>query len=222
MPSSYRQSDNIALYREQAELLVADGSAFYCQCSRKEITALSPEGHSELCYPGTCRELGLSDDSDRGLRFRIEDNTQITFDDVMHGMQIQTPAHQGGDLLLRDRVGLYTYNYAVVVDDIRHGVNLVVRGTDLIHCTGRQKMLTQHISDKQNMCYVHHPLIFDADGKKLSKRDHSEALRARRARGETPEEVIGEALFAAGLIQSKQSIPLADVPAIITGDHDAC
>ena len=221
LPTTYRQSDNLALYRERADALHRDHFAYYCQCSRKQITPHSPPGHPELRYPGTCRDLQLSDGSDRGLRLNLGD-APVTFDDVIHNQQTQVPVDQCGDLLLRDRVGLYTYNYAVVVDDIRHKVNLIVRGTDLIHCTGRQLILERCLAGKRDTCYLHHPLVCDEDGKKLSNRHSADPLRIRRKRGDTSEQVIGDALFAAQLIKTNQPISLQEVPAIIIGDHHAC
>jgi glutamyl-Q tRNA(Asp) synthetase len=40
---------------------------------------------------------------------------------------------------------------------------------------------------------LHHPLLHAPDGRKLSKRDRSETVKAMRARGMTREEVLEEA-----------------------------
>ncbi len=50
------------------------------------------------------------------------------FDDALLGRQTQTPAEQCGDLLVRDRDGHWTYQFAVTVDDLRQDVTLVIRG----------------------------------------------------------------------------------------------
>ena len=65
-----------------------------------------------------------------GWRVVLPDDT-VDFDNLAHGPTTQTPAAQCGDLLLRDRLGNWTYQLAVVVDDLLHGMDLVVRGDDL-------------------------------------------------------------------------------------------
>jgi glutamyl-tRNA synthetase/glutamyl-Q tRNA(Asp) synthetase len=72
-----------------------------------------------------------------GWRLVLPDDS-VTFDDLAHGPTTQTPTAQCGDLLLRDRLGNWTYQLAVVVDDMLHGIDLVVRGDDLFASTGRQ------------------------------------------------------------------------------------
>ena len=99
----------------------------------------------------------------------------------------QNPHKQCGDFLLKDRRGYFTYNCAVVVDDIRQGINLVIRGEDLLHCTGRQLALRRHLGNPTSPLFLHHPLAVDADGKKLSKRTFAEGISRRRMHGDSPE-----------------------------------
>ncbi|MBK6493609.1 MAG: hypothetical protein IPG05_00655 [Gemmatimonadetes bacterium] len=80
------------------------------------------------------------------------------------------------------------------MDDLRHGVNLIVRGEDLITSTGRQLLLGQLLGRTAPFVTLHHPLLYAADGKKLSKRDRSETVRAMRAEGRTQEDVLERAL----------------------------
>ena len=66
-----------------------------------------------------------------------------TFDDMRLGRQVQRPSEQCGDLVVRDRRGNWTYQFAAVVDDWVQGVTLVVRGEDLLDSTGRQIQLAR-------------------------------------------------------------------------------
>ncbi len=78
----------------------------------------------------------------RGIRVALERGEE-RFEDALLGEQRQEPAAQCGDLLLRDRLGQWSYQFAVTVDDRRHGVDLVVRGADLLASTGRQIRLAR-------------------------------------------------------------------------------
>jgi glutamyl/glutaminyl-tRNA synthetase len=115
------------------------------------------------------------------------------FDDVLLGPQQQEPDGQCGDLLARDRLGQWTYQLAVTVDDLRQGVNLVIRGQDLVQSTGRQIRLGRMLGRAEPPVFLHHPLIIRADGAKLSKAAGDSGVRELRAAGAAPAEVRREA-----------------------------
>ena len=75
------------------------------------------------------------------------------FDDAAHGPQIQSPAEQSGDVLIRDRLGQWTYQWAVTVDDIDHGIDLVIRGDDLLASTGRQIRMARLLGRRDPRCF---------------------------------------------------------------------
>jgi glutamyl-tRNA synthetase/glutamyl-Q tRNA(Asp) synthetase len=216
--SDFRQSDATARYHAAVAALKKSFFVYGCDCSRQQISREALENPTkapptELCYSGRCRSRGLDLDAPGvGWRVVIEDDIK-TFNDLLLGLQQQRPARQCGDLLLRDRHGHFTYNFAVVVDDMHHGINLVIRGQDLTAATGRQLWLTAALGgNPQAMQYLHHPLLKDQQGQKLSKRLNSEGLAARRARGESPQVVLGLAAWMIGLQKSPQSISAAELP----------
>ena len=145
-----------------------------CDCSRKE---LGPGP-----YPGRCRTRGLAAGRGRGVRVELGPGVE-RFDDGLLGPQAQEPAAQSGDLLLRDRLGNWTYQFAVVVDDLRQGVDLVVRGADLLDSTGRQLALGRLLGRPAPPVFLHHPLILKPSGEKLSKANRDTGLGELRARG---------------------------------------
>ena len=120
--------------------------------------------------------------------------------DLLAGPLEQTPAEQCGDLLLRDRDGHWTYQFAVTVDDLRQGVTLVIRGADLLSSTGRQVLLAEMLGRTTPPVFLHHPLIMGPRGEKLSKSARDTGVRELRAQGVGPEDVIGRAAAAIGLI----------------------
>lgn len=186
-----RQSDAPHAYADALARLRATAHVYTCACSRREIGG-GP-------YDGRCRERGLTDADSRALRVALPDTVE-RFDDLALGPQAQRPADQCGDLLIRDRDGHWTYQFAVTVDDLRHGVTLVIRGADLLDSTGRQLALARLLGRAVPPRYLHHPLIVDAGGRKLSKSAGDTGIRDLRAAGRTPDEVLGLAAAAVGLV----------------------
>lgn len=199
-PSTWRQSDSEPVYREALSRLEG---VFACRCSRSRIAqdadmGQAPEGR-ELRYPGTCRHAAMPLDSPgTGLRVTLPDDC-IAFSDPRLGPQEQRPSAQCGDLLLRDAQGNWTYQFAVTVDDLRHGVTLVVRGEDLLASTGRQILLGGMLGRPAPATYLHHPLLYGDDGRKLSKRHHSLTLRALREGGASSAQVLADAAERTGM-----------------------
>ena len=84
-------------------------------------------GRASSAIPGTCRDRGLAEGPGVGLRVRLEPSVE-RFVDLRLGPQEQRPSEQCGDLLVRDRDGNWTYQFAATVDDHVQGVTLVIRG----------------------------------------------------------------------------------------------
>jgi glutamyl/glutaminyl-tRNA synthetase len=92
-------------------------------------------------------------------------------------------------VLIRDHLGNWTYQFAVSVDDFRQGIDLVIRGEDLLPSTGRQIRLARLLGREEPAAFLHHPLIMKSPAQKLSKSDRDTGIRDLRARGWTPEQV---------------------------------
>jgi glutamyl-Q tRNA(Asp) synthetase len=202
-----RQSEHDAEYARALDTLLATHHVFACDCSRKGIGRLrrlaASEGQGEDRYPGRCRHRRLmpGDDLPPGLGVRVQlDDDPERFDDLALGATAQTPAEQCGDLLLRDRDGNWTYQFAATVDDMNQGIDLVIRGLDLLPSTGRQIKLARMLGRREPPQFFHHPLILKPGGEKLSKASGDTGVRDLRAAGEDPEAVIGRAAAAVGLI----------------------
>jgi glutamyl-tRNA synthetase/glutamyl-Q tRNA(Asp) synthetase len=112
------------------------------------------------------------------------------FEDGLLGRQRQVPADQCGDLLVRDRLGNWTYQFAVTVDDWHQGVDLVVRGVDLLESTGRQIQLARLLGRDAPPAFVHHPLLLKRPSQKLSKSDRDTGIRELRSAGWSRERIV--------------------------------
>ncbi len=192
-----RQSDRGAAYTAALALLRARGLVYACGCSRAEIERAGGAGEperpgEELRYPGTCSERHLSDAPGRSLRVRLEPTVE-RFVDLRLGPQEQRPSAQCGDIVVRDREGNWTYQFAATVDDWRQHVTLVVRGEDLLPSTGRQMQLARLLGRRDLPRFLHHPLVMKSAGEKLSKAARDTGVRELRARGWSAEAVIAEA-----------------------------
>ena len=212
--SPYRQSDAGKAYRTALERLAALGLVFGCDCSRREVDAQGGGApNRETPYPGRCRERGLPLDAGRGVRLRMTDEEE-RFVDARLGPCRQVPVAQCGDMLLRDRLGNWTYQFAVVVDDLRHDVDLVIRGEDLLESTGRQRRLARLLGGRRDPVFLHHPLVLRPDGSKLSKSARDTGIRELRTAGATPAEVLGRAACMGGLLDHPRPLAVADLPGL--------
>jgi glutamyl-Q tRNA(Asp) synthetase len=208
---SYQQSQHPERYAEAEKSL--NSATYLCACSRREIVERTgeSEGREELRYDNHCRNLSIGADAKAGRRVRL-DSASEAFTDLLLGRQEQCPMMQCGDLLIRDRDKNWTYNFAVVVDDLVEDIGLVIRGQDILHATGRQIKLRRMLDPKAPPLHVlHHPLIWESPGKKLSKRDGSMAIAALRAAGKRPEDVLGEAAFAVGLLPKVTALSFGEI-----------
>lgn len=211
-----RQSDDAEVYREALDRLHRTATVYGCRCSRADIarrTGSRPADGEELRYPGTCRALGMPPSQGAGVRVILGDET-IRFDDLRLGPQEHTPARQCGDLLLRDATGNWTYQLCATADDARQEITLVIRGEDLLSSTGRQILLGNMLGRDHPATFLHHPLILNHEGIKLSKRDRATGIRELRAAGRSPESVLGEAAWRTGLLPEPQPLGVSELAAL--------
>ncbi len=208
-----RQSDRTAIYERALSGLAERGLVYVCRCTRSEIRAAGGSA-AEIRYPGTCRDLGLASDVSPMRRIRLA-REELRFHDERMGSLTQVPAEQCGDLLARDRDRCWTYQFAVTVDDLEQGIDLVIRGVDLLASTGRQIQLARLLGRSTPPRYLHHELIRRADGSKLSKANRDESVRDLRGAGWSPARVLGAAARAVGLSDRGGELTPADLADLI-------
>jgi glutamyl-tRNA synthetase len=152
---------------------------YECYCSRRDIQQAPRAPHApQGAYPGTCRDLTEEQRTARraemgrppALRLRA-DATEYTVHDLLHGDYTGVV----DDFVVRRGDGVPAYNLAVVVDDAAQGIDQVVRGDDLLPSSPRQAHLTDVLGYPQP-AYAHVPLVLNADGQRLAKRDSAVTL----------------------------------------------
>lgn len=169
------QSRRKERYRAALAELRAQGLAYPCACTRRELadSRLAPDGAA--IYPGTCR-AGLDPDKEaRAWRLRVQAKQPVCFDDGLQGRLCQDLPAEVGDFVLLRADGYFAYQLAVVVDDADQGVTQVVRGADLLESTPRQIHL-QHCLGLPTPHYTHLPVAVNAAGEKLAKQTKAMAI----------------------------------------------
>ena len=170
------QTRRKSIYSDIVGQLVADGLAFYCNCSRKDILLSSRTGPQGPIYPGTCRRVPPPGDRSLSIRL-ITDQARITFSDRFAGPVDQNLAFDVGDYVIHRSDGFAAYQLAVVVDDHLDRITHVVRGADLLYSTPRQIHL-QTLLGYERPAYGHLPIVLDDQGRKLSKQDKDRPVSA--------------------------------------------
>ncbi|AXC51220.1 tRNA glutamyl-Q(34) synthetase GluQRS [Paracoccus suum] len=214
-----RQSERGATYAEALDRLARRGLIYPCRCSRGDIRAAlsapqegSPlSGPDGLIYPGTCRGRPLSKaGSNDALRLDAARALALTgplnFNECCHepGIKHMNEADFlrfiGDPVLARPSLGA-AYHLAVVVDDAAQDITIVSRGSDLFDATWIH-VLIQRLLDLPTPAYWHHPLVRDAEGRRLAKRDDARSLEELRRAGWTPAQVAQAAGFSGDMIST--------------------
>lgn len=172
------QSERKDRYREVLEQLKAQGVAYPCACSRKDLADASPAIDGSPRYPGTCRNGLRSGASPRAWRLRVDDEP-VSFEDAVQGHHTQHLERDVGDFVLLRADGYFAYQLAVVVDDADQGITHVVRGADLLDSTPRQIYLQRRLG-LLVPAYTHLPVAVNGAGEKLSKQTRAEAVDVQR------------------------------------------
>jgi glutamyl-tRNA synthetase len=194
----YVQSARLERYAEAVALLSARARTYACSCSRKDIQiASAPHGPSDFgaVYPGTCRDKPPRAEPRCATRFVVPEPLP-SFEDGLCGAVAPSAL---GDFVIRRADGVFSYQLAVVVDDIAMQVSEVLRGADLARCTAWQIALYQALGAPVP-AFVHVPLLLGPDGKRLAKRDGAVAIRDYRERGLRPDALVGWLAASAGLV----------------------
>ena len=216
-----RQSDNDARYAAALATLSAHDLTYVCICTRRDTARHTPRTpDEEPRYPGTCRAATHADTESLALRVRMNEGV-VPFIDGRLGPMQQSPVDQCGDVLVRDRHGQWTYQFAVVVDDMAHDIDFVIRGEDLLASTGRQLRIAALLERERPLTWWHHPLLVHPDGAKLSKANRDTSIRERRAAGARAAELLGEAAFFSGLLPAARDLTINELPALFHSNANA-
>jgi glutamyl-Q tRNA(Asp) synthetase len=202
-----RQSDHFADYRAALDRLDGERLLYPCFCTRREIQAEiaragdAPQGEDGPIYPGTCKQLTLDQRAQRvaaggDYALRLDVTAALARTGKLHWYedesQVAADPSSLGDVVLARKDVPTSYHLAVTVDDALQGVTLVTRGVDLFAATHIHRLL-QALLGLPTPAYRHHPLLTDASGRRLAKRDRALTISAMRDGGMSAEEILEKA-----------------------------
>ncbi|WP_411876263.1 glutamate--tRNA ligase [Vulcanococcus limneticus] len=179
------QSERIEAHRSAIQQLLDSGRAYRCYANEAELTEMRERQAAENRaprYDNRHRDLSpeqeqayIAEGREATVRFRIDDNAEITWTDLVRGEMRWAGSDLGGDMVIArrapaDQIGDPLYNLVVVVDDAAMAISHVIRGEDHIANTAKQLLLYGALGATAPV-FAHTPLILNQEGKKLSKRD---------------------------------------------------
>ena len=217
----YSQSRRGEFYRRTLRRLEELGLVYGCTCTRADIMATQAPHMSDgrVIYSGKCRPSTnppFGCPTGPGARRIYVPDREISFTDGICGPQRVNLAKHCGDFLLQRADGAWAYQLAVVADDAAMGITEVMRGRDLLLSAAQQIYLFELLGMNPPE-YVHIPLICNAAGQRLSKRDSSESMQELRQRY-SPEAILGRVGFCAGLLDRNEECSLSDLLKVYNRD----
>ncbi len=203
------QSSDLEPYRRAMLTLAGRGLAYHCALTRSEIqqAASAPhQGQQELRFPPNLRPAASTQPlefarHDVNYRFVVPDES-IRIEDQVAGLRSFSPFDEVGDFVVWTKLGVPSYQLAVVVDDARQGVTDVVRGDDLLPSAARQTLLYRALNlPAPRWWYV--PLVLGSDGRRLAKRQADTRVEIYRRAGVPPQRIIGLLAFWCGAAKKR-------------------
>ena len=197
----YFQSERLHLYKQAVQTLLDQGYAYRCYTTEDELNQLRESQKARNQAPRyDNRHRNLTPEEEKAfeaegrkpvIRFKIDDNRQIIWNDRIRGTLTWEGSDLGGDMVIarassREDLGQPLYNLAVVVDDMDMKISHVIRGEDHIANTAKQILLYEALGGSIPE-FAHTPLILNEQGQKLSKRDNVTAISDFYKMGFVPE-----------------------------------
>jgi glutamyl-tRNA synthetase len=198
------QSKRLDLYRGAIQTLLDQGLAYYCYTTEAELNALREAQKARKEAPRyDNRHRNLTPEQRSAfeaegrqpvIRFKIEDDREIVWNDLVRGKLAWKGRDLGGDMVIaraskQGEIGQPLYNLAVVVDDIDMKITQVIRGEDHISNTPKQILLYEALGGAVPE-FAHTPLILNEKGAKLSKRDGVTSISDFKDMGFTAEALV--------------------------------
>lgn len=203
----YIQQKRYSLYEKALQELQAKHLLYPCYCSRARLQAIgAPHEGEHRLYDGHC--YGMPEEQrrqmDRKPSWRVHvPHVSVSFTDGSYGPFSDYLPRVCGDFVVRRADGLYAYQLAVAVDDGSMGITHVLRGRDLLSSTAQQIWLME-VLGYTPPSYTHVPMLIDASGNRLSKRQQGITVRSLRDRGVQADAILSALALAGGLVSERR------------------
>ena len=197
------QTQRLDLYRQAIQTLLDKGCAYRCYCTPEELEQMRESQKAKNQAPRyDNRHRHLTEEQRLAfqaegrkpvIRFMIDDDREIVWQDLIRGQVTWKGSDLGGDMVIariadnpEQPFGQPLYNLAVVVDDMDMKITQVIRGEDHIANTAKQILLYEAFGATVPD-FAHTPLILNQEGRKLSKRDGVTSIDDFRKMGFLPQ-----------------------------------
>lgn len=191
------QSQRVEIHKRAVDKLLDEGKAYRCYCSEDELQVMRDEAkkkglkpkYNMKCRPEEGKKLPpVPKGVDPVVRLKTPLESRVSWDDQIRGT-ISVENKELDDLILLRSDGSPTYQLSVVIDDIEMGITHVIRGDDHINNTPRQIHIFRAFGVEPPV-FAHLPMIFNNDGKKMSKRHDKVKLSDYRDMGIEPQALL--------------------------------
>ena len=194
------QSERLPVYQNHANKLIEKGKAYRCFCTKERLDrmrATAKRRRLPLAYDGKCRHLSREESEARAasgephtVRLMVDalDGNSMAVSDVLRGDVVFASDAIDDQVLLKSD-GFPTYHLASVVDDHLMGITHVIRGEEWLTSTPKHAMLYAAFGWPLPH-FIHLPLLLNADGSKLSKRQGHVSVEAYLEEGYLPSAVL--------------------------------
>ena len=199
------QDEHMDDYKGAIKELQKLGMVYPCFCSRSDIKAEimragnAPHEAEISIYPGTCRRLSKEERSEKistetsfawrlNIRAASKKLGNLVWTDLRLGKHT-VPVGTMGDVVLARKDVPTSYHLSATLDDHIQRIGLVTRGEDLVSATHVHKII-QSLLELKSPIYLHHPLILDSKGVRLSKRTRAQTVKSLKTSGLKRDDVI--------------------------------
>ncbi len=192
------QANRLSIYQTYYQRLLKQGRAYPCFCdqatleevNRRQRAASQPARYSGVCQDLSDEEIAAHRAVGRRsvLRFHVEDDQLIKFNDLIYGEQV-FHGRNIGDFIIQRTDQNPSFIFCNALDDAHLKISHILRGEDHLSNTARQMMVQQALGFKSPV-YAHLPLITRIGGQVLSKREGSVSIQELRQKGFLPQAII--------------------------------
>ena len=185
-------------YLEALEQILERKLVFACDCTRKKIQQLDSSGY----YLGHCQVRNIPlERAETCWRMDTFDTDFIKINTFSAGEKSYTLPEDSAFFIVRKKDKLPAYQLTSVIDDVNYGVDLIVRGNDLLGSTLDQQIVANGLDlhSFQEVTFHHHPLLKGPKNNKLSKSDGATSIQFLRKEGKKPADIyriLGEMIGA--------------------------
>lgn len=189
------QSSHLKHHRAMALQLLKDKQAFSCFCTAEQLEAdreAAKNAKKPYRYVGRCEDLPaeLVIDNENPFTIRIKKpKSTIVVNDLIKG-EISFDADDVDSFIIMRQDKYPTYNFACAIDDMIADISLVIRGEDHMSNTPKQILIRKALGYTKEIEYAHLPIILNAEGKKMSKRDDASSVKWLLEEGFLPSAII--------------------------------